>query len=936
MGADDLAPFASDTTPPAGHRIGADAFLRSAAETVLQVGANAETGLTACEAGARLAADGPNQLAEPIQVPAWREFVSQFTESVVLLLIVAALVSGLLGEWADTIVILIIVLANGCIGFFQEQKAERALSELKSLAAPMAKVVRDGRTRLIPARDLVVGDLLELEAGDHVPADARLLRCFSLRSQEAALTGESVPIDKSAEIVCELPVPLAERRNMVYHGTVIAAGKASALVTATGMQTELGQIADLLSATENEPTPLQRRLAELGRVLLIGVLAIIVVIFTLQMLRGGTLVEVGLMSISLAVAAAPEGLPAVVTIALALGLQRMVRRKALVRKLACVETLGCVTVICSDKTGTLTRNEMTVRVLLAGDEAYRVTGSGYSSAGKLDRVADLAEALDRTAPVQGQVAITEGMSGPPLSDDALQALRICVRCNNAAVQRRPDSATDWNVTGDPTEAALLLLGLKGGLAVEPTSRLVSELPFDSQRKAMSVIVEDPAGQRTLYCKGAPEVVLQKCTFELRGGVKVLLDAARREVLTQMQQRLALHALRVLGLAMRPDPDALNGAFQETDLVFVGMVGMTDPPRDEVKRAVERCQQAGIRAIMVTGDHPLTAGAIAHELGIADSDARVVCGADIHNESVASLMEKVPWISVYARTLAEHKMQIVRAWQARGEVVAMTGDGVNDAPAVKAADVGITMGQGGTDVTKAAADIVLLDDNFASIVNAVEEGRGIYDNIQKFVVYLLACNAGEVLFMFCAALLGWPVPLTAIQLLWINLVTDGLPALALAMEPPEPDIMQRPPRPPRDRLITRSVGLRIVAQGVLIALTALIAFALVYHGDESQLTDARTVAFTVMSLTQLSFAFACRSQRYTLPELGFLSNPYLLGAIVLSALMQVAVVGVPLLRPVFEVVTPANLEWEWIVLLSLTPATIVEGIKLARKALRSWK
>jgi Ca2+-transporting ATPase len=388
--------------------------------------------------------------------------------------------------------------------------------------------------------------------------------------------------------------------------------------------------------------------------------------------------------------------------------------------------------------------------------------------------------------------------------------------------------------------------------------------------------------------------------------------------------------------MRSDPDAVDGTFQESGLVFVGMVGMTDPPRDEVKLAVERCQQAGIRAIMVTGDHPLTAGAIAHELGIADSNSRVVCGADIHNERLESLMEKVPWISVYARTLAEHKMQIVRAWQARGEVVAMTGDGVNDAPAVKAADVGIAMGQGGTDVTKAAADIVLLDDNFASIVNAVEEGRGIYDNIQKFVVYLLACNAGEVLFMFCAALLGWPVPLTAIHLLWINLVTDGLPALALAMEPPEPDIMQRPPRPPRERLITRSVGLRIVAQGILIALTALIAFALVYRDDASQLADARTVAFTVMSLTQLSFAFACRSQRYTLPELGFLSNPYLLGAIAISALMQVAVVATPPLRPVFEVVMPENLEWEWIVVLSLTPTTIVEGIKLARKALRSGK
>lgn len=929
-----MAPLAAGTTATTRRGIEVDAFRHSAAEVAARLDANAATGLTASEASARLAADGPNQLAEPIQTPAWRKFIGQFTQSVVLLLIAAAIISGLLSEWADAIVILIIVLANGCIGFFQEQKAERALSALKSLAAPMAKIVRGGQTTQIAASEIVVGDLLELEAGDHVPADARLLRCFSLRAQEAALTGESAPVDKSSDVVFDQAVPLAERRNMVYQGTVIVAGKASALVTATGMRTELGRIADLLAVAENEPTPLELRLAELGRVLLIGVLAIIVVIFSLQMLRGGALVDVGLMAISLAVAAAPEGLPAVVTIALAIGLQRMVRRKALVRKLACVETLGCVTVICSDKTGTLTRNEMTVRVLAVGDEVYRVTGSGYSSVGKLQRVADLAAALDHTAPDSSSAAEAEPTNHLALSSDALQALTTCVFCNNATLQPRPGSTTDWNVTNDPTEAALLILGLKGGVTVPGAGRLVSERPFDSQRKAMSVVIENPAGHRTLYCKGAPEVVLEWCADELRGGVRRPLDDARRAAWAETQACLAQHALRVLAIALRESPVEIYGVFQETDLVFLGMVGMTDPPRDEVKPAVERCRQAGIRAVMVTGDHPLTASAIAHELGMVESNGRVVSGTDIQDKSVASLEEMVPAISVYARTLAEHKMQIVRAWQARGEVVAMTGDGVNDAPAIKAANVGIAMGAGGTDVTKAAADIVLLDDNFASIVNAVEEGRGIYDNIQKFVVYLLACNAGEVLFMFCAALLGWPVPLTAIHLLWINLVTDGLPALALAMEPPEPDIMRRPPRPPRERLITRSVGLRIVAQGVLIALTALIAFAITYHGEGSQLADARTVAFTVMSLTQLCFGFACRSQRYTLPELGFLSNPYLLGAIVISALMQVAVVGIPLVRPVFEVVMPATFEWRWIVLLALTPATIVEGIKLARKAIRS--
>ena len=902
---------------------------------VLQaMGSDRAAGLSAEEVLRRRSLHGENALTEPPPTPMWLKLLGQFNELVIWILIVAAVISGAMGEWADTAAILAIVLLNGVLGFIQEEKAERALAALQKLSAPMAKVIRNRVLQSIPARELVPGDRVELEAGDHIPADLRLLEVCSFRVQEAALTGESVPVGKDARSVLEVGTPLGDRRNMAYMGTIVAAGKASAVVTATGMRTELGRIASLLQEYEREPTPLQRRLTELGKVLVAVCLGIVAVIFVLEMLRGGSLPDVFLRAVSLAVAAVPEGLPAVVTMALALGLQRMVRRNALVRKLPSVETLGSVTVICSDKTGTLTRNEMTVRVVVAGGERYDVTGTGYVPQGQfLKRPASDAPLSPLAAGEPGEVAgIPVDPGGEP---DLAMALTIGARCNNAQVVPRGDAEDAWTVFGDPTEGALVVLALKAGIESGGNNRhLLYEIPFDSQRKAMSVVVAEPEGGAIMYTKGAPEVVLSLCEAErLHGRVVPLVESRRAEIL-RLNAELAAGALRVLGLAYRPDPEAGSEGFREGGLIFVGLAGMLDPPREEVKAAVRRCFEAGIRPVMITGDHPATALAIARELHMARPGDAAVSGSELDRMSDDELAERVDQIPVYARVSAEHKLRVVEAWKRRGQIVAMTGDGVNDAPAVKAADIGIGMGITGTDVTKEASDMVLTDDNFASIVSAVEEGRGIFDNIQKFVRYLLTCNTGEVLFMFFAALAGWKAPLTAIQILWINLVTDGLPALALGMEPPEPGIMSRKPRPPREPVITLSRGIRILAQGALIAAAAAAGFHVVYAGQEQNLEAARTVAFCIMAFSQLAFSFACRSERFTLPQLGLFTNPYLIGANIISALLQLSVVMLPVAQKVFETSAHGIWQWEVLIVLSLAPATVVEVAKILRASLFS--
>jgi Ca2+-transporting ATPase len=856
----------------------------------------------------RKARFGDNRLAEVPPVSSWRRFLAQFTELIVGILLVAAFIAGALGEWIDAVAILAIVLMNGVLSFLQEERAHRELAALRKRSSYTATIVRDGKQLVVPAEELVPGDLVELEAGDHVPADARLIETFAFGVQESALTGESVPVHKDPASLPEVTA-LADRRNMVYLGTVVVAGRATAIVVATGMRTELGRIAGLLERQPTEPTPLQLRLAELGRKILVVCLVIVATIFLLQMVRGGNPAEIFFVSVSLAVAAIPEGLPAVVTVVLAVGLHRMIHRNALIRKLPSVETLGCVTVICSDKTGTLTRNEMTVERIIAGESAFVVTGIGYTPCG---------EFVLNGEPVR-----------PQTQADLLAALKAGAYCNRARLTIDEVDGR-WQVLGDPTEGALLVVAQKAGIHGELPGRIAHENPFDAERKAMSVIITGDDGSTTMYVKGAPEAILDKCVREQVNGVLRPLDQPRRQILLRQSADLAANALRVLALASRVHSDG-PAVDDESDLSFLGLVGMKDPLRVEVREAVRRCYLAGIRPIMITGDHPATAIAIARELGIARPEDVAVSGNSLDDLTDDQLEECVEQYPVFARVTAEHKLRLISALRARHQVVAMTGDGINDAAAVKLADIGIAMGITGTDVTKEAADMVLVDDNFASIVNAVEEGRTIYDNIQKVVHYLLSTNAGEVLLLFITALIGWPLPLTAIQILWINLVSDGLPALALGMEPPEPDIMRRAPRPADQPVITRSHAGLIFLHAILIAAAGVAAYLLVSREPDATLHHVRTATFCTVAFAQLFFSIACRSPRRTMPELGFFSNHYLMAAIIASVVLQVGTVTVPGVRQVFGIDELPTWDWGLIVVIALVPVTIVELAKL----LRAW-
>ena len=897
------------------------------AEVIGLLATDPVAGLTESAAVERLETTGKNQLLEAEPPAWWWKILRQFQELVIWILLAAALISAAIGEWADAAAIVAIVLVNGLIGFLQEERARQALAALQRMSAPSARVTRDSEARLVPAGDLVPGDRIELEAGDNVPADARLLMTASLRVTEAALTGESEPVAKQADANIAMTAGLGDRVTMVHAGTVVAAGHAVAVVTQTGMQTELGQIAGMLARAEPEPTPLQRRLAELGRLLIVVCLVVVGVIFLIELSRGGDLFEVLLRAVSLAVAAVPEGLPAVVTLVLAIGLQRMAARNALVRRLPSVETLGSVTVICSDKTGTLTRNEMTVRELVTATGRYAVSGSGYDPHGTFSRL-----------PTGGGVPV----SVEPRSDADLQRLlRIGCLCNNATIQPTGDG-TGWQVVGDPTEGALVVVARKAGIGADhDCPPVLLEKPFDSERKLMSVVVEQDTVP-VVYTKGAPEVLLARCVAEQCDSEVVPLTAERRTEILATAAAMADRALRVLAHAWREfervdehstgvtSPGRLRppADIAEEGLIFAGLAGMIDPPRDEVRQAVETCRSAGIRPVMITGDHPATALAIGRELQLVDAGANsVFTGSDLDSLTDQELAERVDQVAVYARVSAEHKLRVVKAWQRRGDVVAMTGDGVNDAPAVRAADIGIAMGVTGTDVTKEASDMVLTDDNFTSIVSAIEEGRGIYDNIQKFVHYLLSCNAGEVLLMFVAAVLGWPAPLAAIQILWLNLVTDGLPALALGLEPAEQDIMTRPPRPPRESVIPLRRGLLIGTHGLLVAAVSVVAFWITWQGDPANEAEARTLTFCVAAFAQLFFVIGCRSERRTAFSLGFFGNPYLLLAIILSALLQLAVVMLPGVQSVFEIERALQEEWALVLGLALLPVTVIELAKM---------
>lgn len=890
----------------------------SAEDVIKHLRTDREKGLSESDASARRAEYGANKLAEAAPAPWWKRLATQFQDLVIWILILAAVLAGAMGEWIDTIAILAIVVLNGLIGFMQEERAEQALASLQKMSAPLAKVVRAGVLHQVPAEELVPGDCIQVEAGDNVPADCRLMTSFSLGIQEAALTGESVPVEKAADVVLSKASALGDRRNMIYMGTVVSSGKATAVVVQTGMHTELGQIAGLLNRSEREQTPLQKRLAELGRVLVFVCLGIVLVIFTLQMMRGGKVLETLLVSVSLAVAAVPEGLPAVVTMTLALGLQRMVKRNALVRKLPSVETLGSVNVVCSDKTGTLTRNEMTVREVWTASQHFRVSGAGYAPQGEFLQVDSAGEPEQNTP-----------LAAPGFHPELRPLLLAGARCNNSAINPKPNDSGAWQCVGDPTEGALLVLAMKAGIDVRSDNdRVLFEIPFDSDRKMMSVVTRCDRGFVVMHCKGAPEVILSRCETERSGEQEIRLTEIRRAAIVKAGSELAGKAYRVLALAYRTLPkDTPVESLSEKHLVFAGLIGMIDPPREEVRDAVLKCRTAGIRPVMITGDHPDTAMAIARELHIADQHSLVLSGQQLESIPQDRFAETVGNVSVFARVTAEHKLRIVRALKSRGFIVAMTGDGVNDAPAVRAADIGIAMGVTGTDVTKEASDMILMDDNFTSIVNAVEEGRGIFDNIQKFVHFLLSCNTSEVLLMFLSALVGWPVPLIAIQILWINLVTDGLPALALGMESPESDIMSRAPRPAAESVLTKRRGLLIVANGGLMAIVILVAFWIVYQGDPERIKAAQSVAFGVAAFSQIFYAFSCRSHTRTLPELGFFTNPWLLGAVTASAILQASVMLIPMTARVFGV--SPGLTWEWIVIAAaaLIPVTVIELFKL---------
>jgi Ca2+-transporting ATPase len=899
--------------------ISGSSYTQGEEEVLLEYHSDAEMGLCDAEAAQRYLKYGSNELAMAPLEPWWKQLSRQFQDLLTWILILAALISAVLGEWVDAIAILGIVLLDGLLGFVREGRNDNALAALRKLSSRQATVIREGQLRSVSATTLVPGDRIELKTGDRVPADVRLIGAAGFRVEEAALTGESAPSDKDYRFVLGEESPLSERMNMAYMGTSVAAGTASALVVATGMSTEIGQIAAMLERQKIEPTPLQIRLSQLGKSILYVVLCIVGIMFVAQMQRGGRLVDAFLLAVSLAVAAVPEGLSAVVTVALALGLQRMAARHALIRRLPCVETLGAVTVICTDKTGTLTHSQMTVQEIEAGGELYEVTGTGYEPVGQFRKViSDIPHAATWT------------VVDPRQKPELLEVLKVGVWCCNTQVTQSDQTIGGWVVAGDPTEAALLVAASKAGVTVAARhERIVFEIPFSSDRKAMSVVARIDEKRLSMFTKGAPEVVLAKCSREYFHGEVRTLTEPRRLAILDSANRMGQSSLRVIGLASRE-------AFQsrrlgETNLIFAGLAGMMDPPREEAAVAVSQCLSAGIRPVMITGDHPDTARAIALDLGILRNGGQVLLGSDLDALSDVELAKIVAVTSVFARVTTAHKLRIVMAWRSRGEIVAITGDGINDAPAIKAADVGIAMGISGTDVTKEAADMVLADDNFASIVNAIEEGRTIYDNILKVVHYLLATNAAEVLLMVGAALFGLPVPLAAIHLLTINILTDAFPAIALGVEQAEPNVMQHPPRPTKVPIVTLRSGLQILCEGMLNAAVGATAFWWVYRREAENIPAARTATFCTIALAQMLFALGCRSPRFTFLDLGLFTNKWLIASLAVSSGLLAAVVAIPMLRPVFQISTlPDSKDWLVILPLALLPVTFLELGKLARK------
>lgn len=888
-------------------------YQQSVAEVLRQYNTKLETGLQWREAEHRRTQYGANVLTEKKRSHPFFLWVGQFRDFMVIVLLVATVLSALLGEYTDALTIVAIILLNAILGFVQEYRAEHSLQALREMTAPECRVLREGQWHKILARDLVPGDIVLLESGDRVPADIRLAKTEGMYVEEAALTGESLPVAKFADPLPEADLPLGDRQNMAYMGTSVVQGKGIGVVVATGMATEMGKIAHLMQSEEEEVTPLQQRLAHLGKVLVMACLFLTAMVVVLGMVNGHGLYEMVLAGVSLAVAAIPEGLPAIVTVVLALGVQRMIKRQAIVRKLPAVETLGTATVICSDKTGTLTQNRMTVTHLWCDGEVRELKEIDAVPAGSLTWLMQIACLCNNARLVESS----------PNGERRKTAGRTSKREDAAR------SNGNWAVEGDPTEGALLLAALQAGFLPQEWVRgwrRIKEFPFDPKRKMMSVVVEDSSGARWLMSKGAPDVLLERCTHWLAQGRKQRFDGREKGRILEANEALARLALRNLGFAFRqlaPGEMPENDTAAEQGLCFVGLMGMMDPPRPEVKDAIARCTQAGIKTVMITGDHQATAEAIARQLGILPPGGEVMTGAQLSNMGQSELMKKISNIYVYARVAPEHKLRIVKALQAQGEVVAMTGDGVNDAPAVKAADIGIAMGRGGTDVTKEAASLILADDNFRTIASAVEEGRGIYENIRKFIRYILASNVGEIITMFIAMLLALPLPLLPIHILWINLITDGLPAMALGVDTSEENVMRRPPRDARESVFARGLGWKIVSRGLLIGCVTVGAFWLTLSEHPHDLQRAQTVSFATLVMAQLIHVFDCRCERSVFDR-NPLENRWLVLAVAVSTAMLLAVMYVDWLQPIFHTTALSLREWALVLLASAIP-TFIAGI-----------
>lgn len=896
-------------------------------EVLSRLATFAEEGLSSQEAQRRLEKYGPNELEEAPGISFWQMLGEQFNNFVVILLIVAAIISALLGDYIEAVAIIAIVILNATLGVVQERRAAQELAALRKLASPDAQVIRDGSRHVFPAQQLVPGDLVLLDAGNYVPADIRLLEAINLKVDEAALTGESVPVQKDAIIRLEPNIPLGDRKNTAFMATMVNYGRAKGVVVSTGMHTQIGLIAKMLQTVEHTPTPLQRRLDTVGKTLGWAALAICAAVFLVGWLRGFAPLDMFLIAVSLAIAAVPEGLPAVVTISLALGMREMIKHNSLIRRLSSVETLGSATIICSDKTGTLTQNQMTATRLWMDGQTVNITGSGYAPVGEFQ--------------IDGKTIALEDYPG------AFTALWVAALNNDADLDmgNPDDTQPAYRVAGDPTEGALIVAAAKAGAWTTDLRKAyprIQEIPFDSTRKRMLTLhsVRDPKPEdispfyddqkREWYVvtvKGAPDIVLNQCTkYKCTDkSVSPLVESQRMKILAA-NDRMTQDALRVLGMAYRvipAIPDKLDMEELEGDLVFAGLIGMIDPPRAEVNPALETARSAGIRTVMITGDYPNTARAIAESIDLLEPGHQVLTGEQMDSMGEEVLERQVAFTDVFARVSPEHKLRIVEALRARNEVVAMTGDGVNDAPAIKRANIGVAMGITGTDVAKESADMVLTDDNYASIVSAVEQGRVIYSNIRKFVYYLLSCNVAEIATIFLGIMFTQGSPLTVIQILWLNLITDGAPALALGTEKGDPDIMDQPPRPPSEPIINKFMTAGIGVQTIAITFVTLTAYLIGLQLFSENPLIPGTMAFVTISFSELLRAFTARSERYPLIKIGPFSNRLMNYAVLTSLALLLIVVYVPFLQPVFNTTALGWAQWQYILPLIFIPSLAAE-------------